>query len=167
MPIETTPEEAVKFFNQILGKLPRFYDVLNEACRKKYEAIEHYVAYLNNSNAAFTKSANTTAPSNNESVKKDIHSGSNSAQKSNGNNQNVQKPNHQQRQSHQPDASTATKLISNQQRDELQAFISERGLDIRDVCIHLGIDALTQISIDQLESCKGYIDDLATSELHA
>jgi len=58
-------------------------------------------------------------------------------------------------------------FITNQQRDELQAFINERGLDVRDVCEHLAIDALTKIPVSDLELFKGYINDLAIREIHA
>ncbi|NDN13069.1 hypothetical protein GY162_18575, partial [Acinetobacter baumannii] len=41
--------------------------------------------------------------------------------------------------------------ISDQQRDELQNFIAERGLDVKTVCEHLGIDALIQIEAAKLK----------------
>ena len=51
--------------------------------------------------------------------------------------------------------------ITDQQRDDLQAFISERGLDVKTVCEHLGIDALTQIESSQLNAVKAEIEKLA------
>ena len=55
--------------------------------------------------------------------------------------------------------------ISDEQRDQLQEFISERGLDIKTVCEHLGIDALLQIDVAQLQSVHQEIDDLAKQGL--
>lgn len=57
--------------------------------------------------------------------------------------------------------------INDQQRDELQAFISERGLDVKTVCEHLGIDALTNIEASQLDAVKQEIDVLAKKEVNA
>ena len=57
--------------------------------------------------------------------------------------------------------------ISDAQRDSLQAFIDERGLDVKTVCEHLGIDALTQIESSKLEAVKQEIDNLAKQEMHA
>lgn len=51
--------------------------------------------------------------------------------------------------------------ISDQQRDDLQAFISERGLDVKTVCEYLGVDALTQIEASKFEAVKAEIDKLA------
>ena len=57
--------------------------------------------------------------------------------------------------------------ITNQQRDELQAFIDERGLDVKSVCEHLGIDALTQIEQSKFEAVKAEIDQLAKTGMSA
>ncbi len=51
--------------------------------------------------------------------------------------------------------------ISDQQRDELQNFIAERGLDVKTVCEHLGIDALIQIEAAKLKAVKQDIETLA------
>lgn len=59
------------------------------------------------------------------------------------------------------------KGINDAQRDSLQAFIDERGLDVKTVCEHLGIDALTQIEVSKLEAVKQEIDNLAKQEMHA
>ncbi|OJU95094.1 MAG: AAA family ATPase [Acinetobacter sp. 38-8] len=53
------------------------------------------------------------------------------------------------------------KGISDAQRDSLQAFIDERGLDVKTVCEHLGIDALTQIEVSKLEAVKQEINNFA------
>ncbi|MDN5511765.1 ATP-binding protein [Acinetobacter sp.] len=57
--------------------------------------------------------------------------------------------------------------ISDAQRDQLQAFIDERGLDIKTVCEHLGIDSLLQIDIAQLQSVQQEIDNLAKQGITA
>ena len=55
--------------------------------------------------------------------------------------------------------------ITDVQRDELQAFIDERGLDVKTVCEHLGIDALTQIESANLQAVKNELETLAKSEM--
>lgn len=57
--------------------------------------------------------------------------------------------------------------INDIQRDELQAFISERGLDVKTVCEYLGIDALTQIESNKLNAVKIEIEKLAKEGAHA
>ena len=57
--------------------------------------------------------------------------------------------------------------ISDEQRDQLQAFIDERGLDIKTVCEHLGIDSLLQIDIAQLQSVQQEIENLAKQGITA
>lgn len=55
--------------------------------------------------------------------------------------------------------------ISDSQRDELQAFIDERGLDVKSVCEHLGLDALTEIEVSKLDAVKAEIDQIAKAGL--
>lgn len=55
--------------------------------------------------------------------------------------------------------------ISDEQRDQLQEFIAERGLDVKTVCEHLGIDALSQIDVNQLNAVQTEIDNLAKASL--
>lgn len=57
--------------------------------------------------------------------------------------------------------------ITDEQRDDLQAFISERGLDVKTVCEHLGIDALAAIDQNQLNAVKADIDNLAKEGISA
>ncbi|WP_151815346.1 MULTISPECIES: ATP-binding protein [Acinetobacter] len=57
--------------------------------------------------------------------------------------------------------------ISDQQRDQLQDFIAERGLDTRTVCEHLGIDSLMQIEVSQLQAVHADIENLAKQEIKA
>lgn len=58
-----------------------------------------------------------------------------------------------------------TSTVSDTQRDELQAFIDERGLDTKTVCEHLGIDALNQIEESNLQAVKNEIENLAKLEM--
>lgn len=51
--------------------------------------------------------------------------------------------------------------ITDQQRDDLQAFIAERGLDSKTVCEHFGIDALTEIDQNNLNTVRAEIEKLA------
>lgn len=57
--------------------------------------------------------------------------------------------------------------ISDAQRDELQAFIDERGLDMKTVCEHLGIDSLLEIKASQLQSVHQEIDNFAKQGITA
>ncbi|OTG82556.1 AAA family ATPase [Acinetobacter sp. ANC 4558] len=57
--------------------------------------------------------------------------------------------------------------ITDAQRDELQDFISERGLDTKSVCEHLGIDALTEIDQNTLDNAKAEIEKLAKVSMTA
>ncbi|WP_335969770.1 ATP-binding protein [Acinetobacter bereziniae] len=57
--------------------------------------------------------------------------------------------------------------ISDTQRDELQTFIAERGLDIKGICEHFGLDALTQIEASKLEAVKAEIDQIAKASMSA
>ncbi|EXS26785.1 AAA domain protein [Acinetobacter sp. 742879] len=57
--------------------------------------------------------------------------------------------------------------ISAEQRDELQTFIAERGLDVKTVCEHFGIDALTQIEAAKLMAVKQDIETLAKTGMTA
>lgn len=56
-------------------------------------------------------------------------------------------------------------LISEAQRDQLQVFIDTCGLDVKDVCEYLGIDALTQIEAANLQAVQNEIETLAKSEM--
>ncbi|MFL9476714.1 AAA family ATPase, partial [Acinetobacter baumannii] len=54
-----------------------------------------------------------------------------------------------------------------QQRDELQNFIAERGLDVKTVCEHFGIDALIQIEAAKLQAVKQVIEILSKTGIRA
>ncbi|MCW8041324.1 ATP-binding protein [Acinetobacter entericus] len=51
--------------------------------------------------------------------------------------------------------------ITDAQRDDLQAFIDERGLDVKTACEHLGIDSLMQIDSSKIQAVKQDIEQLA------
>ena len=57
--------------------------------------------------------------------------------------------------------------ISEAHRDQLQAFIDERGLDTKAVCEHLGIDSLLQIEVSQIQAAQQEIDNLAKQGMTA
>ena len=57
--------------------------------------------------------------------------------------------------------------ISEAHRDQLQAFIDERGLDTKAVCEHLGIDSLLQIEVSQIQAVQQEIDNLAKQGMTA
>lgn len=165
LPLNTSLEQAVKVFDQILAKLPPFYDVLNNACCQKYAAIEQHISSQQNAQqntvATFNNGSNSSVQSKNA-----VNSGGNqpatsNTQMSNGNTAQGKQTNQQQRQNQQSNNAGKNKPISNQQRDLLQAFISERGLDIKSTCEYLGIDALTQIEASKFEAVKKDIDQLA------
>ncbi|HFF4770796.1 TPA: AAA family ATPase, partial [Acinetobacter baumannii] len=46
-------------------------------------------------------------------------------------------------------------------------FIAERGLDVKTVCEHLGIDALIQIEAAKLKAVKQEIETLAKTGMTA
>jgi len=58
-------------------------------------------------------------------------------------------------------ASNDSQGITPQQRDELQDFIAQRGLDVMSVCEHLGIDSLMVILQCQIERAKQDIEQFA------
>lgn len=57
--------------------------------------------------------------------------------------------------------------ISDAQRDDLLAFIDERGLDTKTVCEHLGIDSLMQIDISKIQEVKQEIDQIAKAGVNS
>lgn len=57
--------------------------------------------------------------------------------------------------------------INDHQRDQLQDFIAECGLDTRTVCEHLGIDSLMQIEVSQLQAVQKEISALAKQGIQA
>lgn len=57
--------------------------------------------------------------------------------------------------------------ISDAQRDDLLAFIDERGLDTKTVCEHLGIDSLMQIDISKIQEVKQEINQIAKAGVNS
>ncbi|OTG78515.1 AAA family ATPase [Acinetobacter sp. ANC 4558] len=57
--------------------------------------------------------------------------------------------------------------ITSNQRDELQGFIEQRGLDVKSVCEFLGIDSLMQILTTQFNAAKQDIDQFAKAGIKA
>ncbi|WP_180171431.1 ATP-binding protein [Acinetobacter sp. YH12023] len=57
--------------------------------------------------------------------------------------------------------------ISDAQRDDLLAFIDERGLDTKTVCEHLGIDSLMQIDVSKIQEVKQEIDQIAKAGVNS
>ncbi|KGT48404.1 ATP-binding protein [Acinetobacter sp. HR7] len=57
--------------------------------------------------------------------------------------------------------------LDDEQLAALQEFIDERGLDAKTVCEHLGLDALSQIEVKQLDGVKKDIDQLAKEIIKA
>ncbi|WP_198078035.1 ERF family protein [Acinetobacter calcoaceticus] len=87
--------------------------------------------------------------------------------------QYLQSLNQQQQSTSQPDNTEVAQQqhnyvpITDKQLVELRAFISERALEITQVCEHLGIEGLGQIDVTQIEEAKQHIDKLAKQELSA
>lgn len=64
-------------------------------------------------------------------------------------------------------ASNDSQGITAQQRDELQDFIAQRGLDVMSVCEYLGIDSLMVILQCQIERAKQDIEQFAKQGMTA
>ena len=141
LPITTPLPQAVQFFDSVLAQLPEFYNVLNSTCQKKYAEIEQH---LNAGQNAQQQVANTTTTRN-------------PATKNHAGNKSIQ----QQQTKVQTTTSTSSALINQKQLDQLQAFITERGVDVKSVCSYLGIDSLAQIEAAKLDVAKHEIDQFA------
>ncbi|ENX57619.1 MULTISPECIES: ERF family protein [Acinetobacter] len=166
LPLNMPLEQAVKHFDQIIRTYPMFYEVLNNACCKKHSEIEQHLYAVQNAQhdaTAFDNSHVGSAQGNNS-----LKSGTN---QTSATNTQVKKGDADQRQQQSqnppPNNASKNKLISNQQRDHLQAFINERGLDIKSTCEYLGIDALTQIEASKFEAVKTDIEKFARESINA
>jgi len=143
---------------------PAFYDVLNNACSKKHAEIEQHLYAMQNAQndaASFDNSRSNATQANNS-----VNKGSNQSRSANvpnkGNaDQKQQAQQQQQRQNQKSNNADKTHLISSQQRDQLQTFINERGLDVKSACEYLGIDALTHIEASKFEAVKNDINKFA------
>lgn len=140
LPLSTPLTQAEYFFDGIRNQLPEFDEVLFAACDKKYGEIMQYLQSLSQQ-----QSSNTEQLQEQQSKPHQTNNRSGGTAKIN------------------PDAAS----ITDKQLVELRAFISERALNVKQVCEHLGIDGLAQISISKFEEAKQHIDQLAKQELHA
>ena len=152
LPLNTPLQQATFFFDGIRSQLPEFEEVLYEACKHKYQLLEQFIADQQNQQKTVD--------------------GSISAVNQNNHPDNTAVNNSQMKVEQQNKASSTNNkakpsFITDKQRDELQNFIDVRGLDIKTVCEHLGIDALTQIQSSTLEAVKNDIDKLAHEGIHA
>lgn len=145
LPLSTPLTQAEYFFDGIRNQLPEFDEVLFSACDKKYGEIMQYLQSLSQQQQSGQQSSNTTQQQKQQTQQQ---RGS-TAQAQNS--PNTPKPG----------------CISNKQRDQLQAFINERGLDTKYVCEFLGIDTLAEIQAEKIELVKVEIDKLAKQEIKA
>ncbi|MBJ8476601.1 ERF family protein [Acinetobacter bereziniae] len=152
----TTPlHQAEYFFDGIRASLPEFEQVLYEACKNKYAAIQEYLESVqNNQQQQHQQKQTSTETSNIQTNSKSVESTNKSGHSQNIKNGSQTKHN-------------TIVLISNQQLAHFQTFIDSRGLDNQIVCEHLGIDALNQIKAADLEAVKKEIDQLAKQEMKA
>ncbi|OTT04023.1 ERF family protein [Acinetobacter pittii] len=145
LPLSTPLTQAEYFFDGIRNQLPEFDEVLFAACDKKYGEIMQYLQSLSQQQQSGQQSSNTTQ-------------------------QQKQQTQQQRGSTAQPQNSPNTPkpgCISNKQRDQLQAFINERGLDTKYICEFLGIDTLAEIQAEKIELVKVEIDKLAKQEIKA
>lgn len=145
LPLDTPLVQASYFFDGIRNQLPEFDEVLFPICNEKYLEIQRHLESLSQQKQATSQSKGTTQQHKQQ------------AQQQRGN--TAQAPN-------SPNAQK-TSCISNKQRDQLQAFINERGLDVKYVCEFLGIDTLAEIQAEKIELAKAEIDKLAKQEIKA
>lgn len=152
LPLNTPLQQATFFFDGIRSQLPEFEEILYEACKHKYQLLEQFIADQQNQQNIVDGSISTV----NKNTQPDNTAVNNSQTKVEQQNK-VSSTNNKGKPS----------FITDKQRDELQNFIDVRGLDIKTVCEHLGIDALTQIQASTLEAVKNDIDKLAHEAIHA
>jgi len=145
LPLDTPLVQASYFFDGIRNQLPEFDEVLFPVCNEKYLEIQRHLESLSQQKQLTSQSNGTTQQQKQQ------------AQQQRGN--TAQAPN-------SPNAQK-TSCISNKQHDQLQAFINERGLDVKYVCEFLGIDTIAEIQAAKFDLVKIDIDKLAKQELHA
>ena len=145
LPMDLPLEQAVNEFNQIIRSYPdKFYQILNDACCKKYAEIEQHLYAMQNAQQTTPASNNTgnnSQPKNVTGTKSPAVQQQNNVQTATANNPNV--------------------LITSKQHGELEVFIDERGLDMQEVCKHLAVDSLKQIKVAELSVIKGEIERMA------
>ena len=127
LPLNTSPEQAEYIFDGLRNQYPEFDKQIYEAGCAKYNAIMQHLQSISQQQQA-TNQANSSSPQQKQQ-----------AQQQRGNTAQVQ---------HSPNTPKPG-CISIKQRDELQAFINERGLDVKYVCEFLGIDTLAEIQAEK------------------
>ncbi|KQF50318.1 single-stranded DNA-binding protein [Acinetobacter pittii] len=139
LPLNTSLEQAEYIFDGLRQQYPKFDKEIYEAGCAKYNAIMQHLQGL--SQQQLTQQT--------------------------GNATQQQTQNTQQQRNNRAQSPNSPKpgCISNKQRDELQAFINERGLDIKYVCEFIGIDTLAEIQAAKFDQVKIDIDKLAKQEL--
>ncbi|MBJ9958372.1 ERF family protein [Acinetobacter courvalinii] len=140
MPLNTPLDQAGFIFDGLRQQFPEFdQDIYNAGCAKYNVIMQHLESQSNTQNTAHQSQSSAGQTSHNQGKQQN-----NKAPISNANN---------------------IPCITNKQRDQLQAFINERGLDIVTVCNYLGIDTLMQIKESDLDRAKQEIEQLAKQEI--
>ncbi|MCI3877740.1 ERF family protein [Acinetobacter higginsii] len=137
--LNTSLEQASFIFDGLRQQYPEFNQVIFEAGCAKYNAIMQHLEALGQQQHSSNQTGDTQKQAN------QAHQ-SNSATTANN---------------------TGSPCITNKQRDHLQAFIHERGLDVRQVCNYFGIDTLMKIQESALDEAKQEIEKLAKQEMKA
>ncbi|MDC4544949.1 ERF family protein [Acinetobacter baumannii] len=145
LPLNTSPEQAEYIFDGLRNQYPEFDKQIYEAGCAKYNAIMQHLQSISQQQQA-TNQSNSSTPQQKQQ-----------AQQQRDNTAQVQ---------HSPNTPKPG-CISIKQRDQLQAFIDERGLDTKYVCEFLGIDTLAEIQAEKIELAKAEIDKLAKQEIKA
>ncbi|MGQ1242799.1 ERF family protein [Acinetobacter baumannii] len=145
LPLNTSLEQAEYIFDGLRQQYPKFDKEIYEAGCAKYNAIMQHLQSISQQQQATNQPNGTTQQQKQQAQQQR----GNPAQAQNT--PNTPKPG----------------CISNKQRDELQAFINERGLDVKYVCEFLGIDTLAEIQAEKIELAKAEIDKLAKQEIKA
>ncbi|WP_445403665.1 ERF family protein [Acinetobacter vivianii] len=139
MPLNTPLDQAGFIFDGLRKQFPEFdQDIYNAGCAK-YNAIMQHLETQSNTQNAHQSQSNAGQATRNQGQQQ-----SNTAASGNSN---------------------STPCITNKQRDQLQAFIDQRGLDIVTVCNYMGIDNLMQIRESDLDRAKQDIEQLAKQEI--
>lgn len=145
--LDTPLDQAAYIFDGIRAQLPEFNNSLYPACQKKYAEIEQHLYAMQNAQQ-------TTPASNNTGNTQSKNTGTKSQS-------SVQQQNKVQTAA----ANNPNALITAKQCGELEAFIDERGLRMKDVCNYLAIDSLKQVKAINLNAVKADIENMAHEEL--
>lgn len=139
MPLNTPLDQAGFIFDGLRQEFPEFdQDIYNAGCAKYNAIMQHLESY-----------------------------GQQQQSPDQGNGSQTQTNQVQQGNSTEHVNKTGSLCITNKQRDHLQDFIHERGLDVRQVCDYFGIDTLMKIQESALDDAKQEIEKLAKQEMKA